>query len=242
MQEEATEEDLARVFVRTGDLVNPPHHFVLGDSHSLFFAGAEKLLDTHAEVKNAHDGYRVYYVGPGLAASLIKPHSRNRTREKIAMALDEVREHGAKHAIFSFGEIDCRFHIRIRAQGMGQDNEAAWVLSARLSVMKYLSYLLEIKESGILPIIWGPPPTTPNPPETHAWITLGSMQERNLITRHFTELLRKEAGRHGIPILSIFDDLVKDDLVTPAGYSADNIHLSQKYWPLWEEKLKGAGF
>lgn len=236
------DEDLGRVFVRTGDLQNAPRHFVMGDSHSLFFAGAEKLLDTHAEVASAHEGYRVYYVGPGLAASIQKQYSRNRTREKINMALEEVRETPLRHIIFSFGEVDCRFHIRKRAAEMGQDNEKTWLLSTKLSVMKYLSYLLEIKDMGFQPIIWGPPPTTPNAPETHQWITLGTMQERNFITRQFTAMLSAEAARHGIPMLSVFDDLVGDDLITPASYSTDAIHLSQRHWPLWREKFKAAGF
>lgn len=235
------DEDLGKIFMRTGDLYNPPRHFVMGDSHSLFFAGAEQLLDTHAVIPSAHEGYRVFYIGPGLAASLVKPRSTNRTREKITMALEEVRACGARHVIFSFGEIDCRFHIRQRAEKAGGAHPEAWLLSTRVTVMKYMAFLLEMKLTGLLPIVWGPPPTTPSPPESHAWITLGTMQERNFITRHFTDMLRSEASRAGIPVLSLFHDLVDAQLCTQPGYSADNIHLSQRFWPLWQEQCRKIG-
>lgn len=237
----AGDEDLSQVFIRTGDLVNPPRFFVIGDSHSLFFAGVEKMVEGHSIVPSAHEGYRVYYIGPGLAYSLIKPQSRNRSREKIMLALEEVKAHPQVPVIFCFGEVDCRYHIRSRTAALGQDHPEGWRAFARLTVKRYIAFLLEMKLAGFAPIIWAPPPSTPHPAESHAWITLGTMAERNAVTRDFIAFLKEEGARYAIPVLSVFDDLVDETFATKPDFSSDGTHLSQGHWPLWLEKAHAAG-
>lgn len=240
MQDE-TEEDLGKIFMRTGDLINPPRLFVMGDSHALFFAGAERMEATHSVVPFAHQGYRVYYLGPGLAGSLIKPHSRNRTREKINMALQEPRQLGVKTIVFVFGEVDCRYHIRAHAEKMRADKPEFWLASARITVLRYVAFLLDVRLQGFMPAVWAPIASTPNPPETHRWITRGTTPERNWITKHFVDMLKEECDRHAIPVLSLFEQLVDEKLNTKPDFSSDGVHLSQHYWPLWLELAKGAG-
>lgn len=50
------QEQFAKVFTQVGDLVTPPRYYVMGDSHSLFFAGAEQVLDTHTVFGPIHQG------------------------------------------------------------------------------------------------------------------------------------------------------------------------------------------
>lgn len=234
-------DDLAKIFMRTGDLLNPPQRYVIGDSHALFFAGAESLEETHAVIPAAHTGFRVFYVGPGLATSLVKPRSANRSREKIEMAMAEIRASGVREIIFVFGEIDCRFHIRSRAIKTADDHPDHWRASAQTSAAQYMQFLLEMKNQGLNPVIAAPIASTPKPVKDIPWLTLGTMEERNWLTREFTTLLSAQAGMHGIPCISLLEALVDKTLATRPDFSKDGTHLSQKFWPLWLERAKAAG-
>ncbi|MBI3420333.1 MAG: hypothetical protein HY053_09395 [Proteobacteria bacterium] len=234
-------DNLAKIFMRTGDLKNPPRFFVIGDSHALFFAGAESLEETHAVIPGAHAGYRVFYVGPGLASSLVKPASANRTREKIEMALQEIHASGVKDIIFVFGEIDCRFHIRSRAIKNKGDHPDQWLEAAQLSATNYLNFLVEVKQRGFSPVVFAPIASTPRPVADIPWLTLGTVQERNWLTFRFNVLLARHCAAQHIPFVSLLDVLVDEKLQTKQGFSKDGTHLSQEFWPLWQERAKGAG-
>ena len=225
--------------MRTGDLVNPPRYFVIGDSHSLFFAGAEKILDTHAEVKNAHAGVRVVHVGSGLASSLIKPNARNLSREKIFKALPEVRECGNVPVVMVFGEMDCRFHIRQRAQAMGKDNLAGWAESAQITALRYISFIMEMKLAGFRPVVYAPPCSTPRPADMHEYFTIGTTMERNWLTVQFTGMLRELCRARQIEVITLLDQLIDEKLNTRPDFSTDTVHVSQKWWPLWESRCNG---
>jgi hypothetical protein len=233
--------ELAKIFMRTGDLTHAPKLAVIGDSHSLFFAGVEKMADEGAIVPAPHTGVRVYYVGAGLAASLVKPWSRNRSREKVLMALEDVRNTGLKQILFSFGEIDCRYHIRERCIRKNADTHENWLLSAQITAARYIAFLLEVRFLGFQPAIAAPPPSTPHPPDAHQWLTYGTMMERNWLTRGFTTILKNVAAQHGIPVVSVFEELVDEKLNSKPDYSGDQVHLSQKHWNLWVEKARAAG-
>lgn len=233
--------DPEKIFFRTGDQSNAIRYWVIGDSHSLFFAGLDMLTKDGVVAHGAHTGYGVYYVGPGLAGSLMKPVSRNRTHDKIVMALDAIdAAETSRTIIFSFGEIDCRFRIRERAQMNGDDSQAGLQQSADVSIGNYMAFLRKIAKRGFTPIIWGPPPSTTTPPHAHDWLTLGSMEERNQLTRYFNQRLREEAATHNIVHVSLFDDLVEGDRTRP-DFSHDTIHIAQTYWPVWLEKAHSAG-
>lgn len=232
-----TTEDYAKIFMRTGDLTGAPRYFVIGDSHTLFFAGAEKVLDTHAEIPGVHPGVRVYHVGSGLASSLVKSGGRNLSREKVFKALPEVKECGNPPIVFSFGEMDCRFHIRERAIKAERDNQEGWMRSAQITAHRYISFLLEMKLLGFKPVVFAPPASTPRAANLHRYVTIGTPQERNWLTIQFTGMLQNDFRSHGIPVVSLIDVLIDDKLNTRPDFSNDDVHLSQRYWPLWEERL-----
>lgn len=229
----------AKVFQRTGDLVNPPRYFVMGDSHALFFAGAEQVLDTHTVFGPTHEGVRVFHMGSGLATSLAKAGGRNLSREKISKALPEVRECGNPPILFVFGEMDCRFHIRQRAQLAHQDTTTGWATSAQATALRYISFIMELKLNGFKPFIYAPIASTPRPADEHRYLTIGSTMERNWITIQFTGMLRELCRARGVEVISLVDQLVDEKLNTKADFSTDDVHLSQKYWPLWESRSKG---
>ncbi len=229
----------AKVFQRTGDLDNPPRYFVMGDSHSLFFAGAEKILDTHAEIKRVHEGVRVYHLGSGLATSLAKKNGRNLSREKVAKALPEVRACGNPPIVLVFGEMDCRFSIRERARAAGNDTLNGWMESAQISALRYISFIMELKLNGFRPFVYGPVASTPRPADMHQYYTIGTTVERNWISIQFTGILRELCRARGVEVISLIDKLVDDKLNTIPEFSSDDVHLSQRYWPLWEERTKG---
>ena len=230
------QEYYAKVLMRTGDLVNAPRYFVIGDSHSLFFAGAEKVLDTHAEVKSAHAGVRVYYLGPGLASSLIKNNTINLSREKIFKALPEIRECGNPPIVLAFGEIDCRFHIRQRAIAAGRDNLTGWAESAQITALRYISFVMELKLAGFRPFVYGPPPSTLNAVGMHKYYSIGTTTERNWLTVQFTGMLRELCRARGIEVITLLDRLIDEKLNTIPEFSSDDVHVSQRYWPLWESR------
>lgn len=224
--------------MRTGDLVNSPRYFVIGDSHSLFFAGAEKILDTHAEIKSAHHGVRVFHIGSGLASSLIKKDARNLSREKIFQALPEISACGNPPVVMVFGEMDCRFHIRQRAIAAQHDNLTGWAQSAQVTALRYISFIMELKLNGFRPIVYAPPPSTPRPADIHRYFTIGTMIERNWLTVQFTGMLRELCRAQGIEVITLIDQLMDDKLNTLPEFSSDDVHVSQRYWPLWESRSK----
>ena len=233
------QEYYAKVFHRTGDLENSPRYFVMGDSHSLFFAGAEKVMDTHSEFGPLHKNVRVFHLGSGLATSLAKKNGRNLSREKVFKALPEVRACGNPPIVMVFGEMDCRFNIRERAQAAGNDTLDGWMASAQITALRYVSFIMELKLGGFRPVVYAPIASTPRPADLHRYVTIGTTLERNWISIQFTGILRELCRARGVEVISLIDKLVDEKLNTLPEFSSDDVHLSQRYWPLWESRAHG---
>ncbi len=229
----------AKVFTQVGDLVTPPRYYVMGDSHSLFFAGADSVLDTHTVFGPIHKGVRVIHMGSGLATSLAKAGGRNLSREKISKALPEVMANGNPPIVMVFGEMDCRFHIRQRAQAANNDTVDGWAASAQVTALRYISFIMELKLNGFKPLVYAPIASTPRPADAHRYLTIGTTMERNWLTIQFTGMLRELCRARGIEVVSLIDKLVDEKLNTIPDFSSDDVHLSQRYWPLWESRTQG---
>src|ERR1043166_6086470 len=129
----------------------------------------------------------------------------------------------------------------MRAQRCGADRLERWIHSARITALRYISFLLEVKMMGVLPVIWAPPPTTLNPPEQHPWVTLGTMEERNILTRYFIHMLAEEAPQHGLGFVSIFEALVDEHNRSRADFTEDQTHIAQQHWRLWRQEARRIG-
>jgi hypothetical protein len=89
--------------------------------------------------------------------------------------------------------------------------------------------------------VYAPPPSTFRDAVEHRYVTIGSMMERNWITVQITGMLQHSCAAHGIKVVTLIDALMDDKLHTRPDFSSDEVHLSQRYWPLWCERAKGAG-
>lgn len=98
--------------------------FVIGDSHTFFFAGKERHV-----YRDKHDigfgrpslgAFIPIHLGPVLAHSLNRYGTRTQGREKIDFLLneEEMLPHGSK-ILCCFGEIDMRVHILKEAEKRG---------------------------------------------------------------------------------------------------------------------------
>jgi hypothetical protein len=135
--------------------------------------------------------------------------------------------------------MDCRFHIRQRAQAAGNDTTNGWVTSAQVTALRYISFVMELKLNGFKPFVYAPIASTPRPADEHRYLTIGSMMERNWLTIQYTGMLRELCRARGIEVISLIDKLVDEKLNTIPDFSSDDVHLSQKYWPLWESRING---
>jgi hypothetical protein len=206
---------------------------VIGDSHTAFFSGAERIVAPFPPEPLAAGRFEIFHVGPGLAASLVERQSENETRAKALQALARRDPSTTAAVVLCFGEIDCRFHILRRATAAGSPTEEGLQRSVEVTAHRYLSFVLEVALAGFRPIVFGPVASTPlryDPP--YEWPTLGSVAERNAIARRFDRTMRALAAAHGVAYVSIFEDLVDAALQTRPEHFFDGVHLGRSAWPL----------
>jgi lysophospholipase L1-like esterase len=214
---------------------------VIGDSHSSFFSGGDRIIPPYPDGPARSSGYETWHVGPGLAASLVERTSENDTRRKALEIVAQYAEQAPRTFLFCFGEIDCRFHIIRRLGGPALMDEERSAASVRVTVLRYLSFLEEIRLMGHRPVVFGAVPTSAGDyPEPYEWPTLGTHEARNGLTRLFNQALGAEAAQAGIPFVSIFDELVDAGMRTREEFFFDGVHLGRSAWPLLETALRRA--
>lgn len=216
-----------------------PPILVVGDSHASFFGGVDAIVPPHPAQPLLTPQFEVHHIGPGLAASLVERSSENDTRAKAMHALAGRDPATTRAVILCFGEIDCRFHILRRAGSDSIADGARIRRSIEVTAHRYLSFVLEVALAGFTPVVFGPVATTPlryDPP--YEWPTLGSIEERNRITREFTAVVGELCGRHRVEFVSIFENLVDAGLGTRPEHYFDGVHLRRTAWPMFMAAIR----
>ena len=204
---------------------------VIGDSHASILVGREEkpFPQWPAQVMGA-PGLRVYHMGPVLAWNLGEPD------HWCTLALSHVlRELPAgAPVLLCFGEIDCRAHITKRA--LAGEASPEW-LTGRC-VERYLRAARIITDSGRPCMAWGPIPSARdgvhNAPD---FPSHGTCQHRNAITELFNVHLATIFGQAGIPVGSLFEQLITPDGLNKEAYYHDGMHLGRQAMPMIKKAL-----
>lgn len=124
---------------------------VVGDSHSFFWSGRDDFSSTQS-----HDGrFHVFHCGATIAYQCAK------IRSELDTTIDDWLDKHIKlysHAIFCFGEIDCRAHFVKQADRQGRKIEEV----IEDTVERYFNVICGIRDKyNISCLIQGVPPLAP---------------------------------------------------------------------------------
>jgi hypothetical protein len=198
---------------------------VIGDSHSLFFNITPDDRIHFPELENFN--FHVHYLGPVLAKSLTQNSSTLMGRQKTLEILNGNKH--IKNVVFSFGEIDCRFHTiaRLKCDRNIAFNDTV-LNSIKATVLRYASFLYEVRTLGFNTFTWGPVATNQHVVERPDQPNYGDMQTRNKRYQVFQEELRKVIEPSNV--LTIFPHLITEDLHSKAEFYFDEVHLIRDAW------------
>ncbi|ESQ90781.1 hypothetical protein ABAC460_08090 [Asticcacaulis sp. AC460] len=209
--------------------------YAVGDSHVRFLAGRDEGIYDWPAGKHAiaFEGYSARFtglhLGPGLAFNLNSANSKNASKEKIEGLLRDGDIPKGAEILFSFGEIDCRYHVCRQAEAQGRPIPEI----VDQVTEQYGIFLDRIAAFGYRVGVWAPPLATwheetldPNNP-IH-----GTFEQRHFAIRRFNQRMEDFCRQRNMPFLSLFD-LVHDDAGRPIrDWFCDVLHLSQRARPL----------
>lgn len=223
--------------------------YVLGDSHTLFFAGA----DEQYQIKHRRVGFwrprhimqgldllacfHTRHLGPATAWRSFDHGSSTRAREKIDALLRHELKPG-NHVLLSFGEIDCRSHIP-KAVLAGKSVNAA----VQETVERLMRLVDLLRSRGLKVGVWGPAMVTPKDQliENHPLPALGTDALRIEIVQSFIEILATTAQQRGIGCVSMAGTYHKWTERAEASCYCDGFHLAQKLMPRALVALQAVG-
>ena len=185
---------------------------VVGDSHSIFFGGAEcirfrkgrriwigffraRYVSLTAELLPV---FRVFHVGPATAWQADERGSSTCAREKIDVLLRSRDIPAGSLILLVFGEIDCRCHIpKAVLAGSGI------ATSVNETVDRFMRLPLRLKAAGHIPSVWLPSLTpvlgdAGNSSEIDALPVIGPQELRDEITRAYCARLSEACQQAGI--------------------------------------------
>lgn len=232
---------------------NPPADLkpitCIGDSHTMFFAGAERLRFIRYRRSAFWKPYwinrgldllpvfRVFHLGPATAWKAGDHGSSTRSREKIEVLFKRDVPRGSK-VILSFGEIDCRIHMA-RAVKSGRKIEAVTAATAD----KFIRLAQWIQSIGYRPLVWGPPQIIPNDEnEAESFPFVGPWEMRRDITYAYIEHLRNRCNISGIPFIALAGRYHPKESKPDRSFFHDGTHLSQRLMPLALRELAEVGY
>jgi hypothetical protein len=227
--------------------VEPLH--VIGDSNTMFFAGAEHLRFVRycrlgvVRPRWINRGldllpcFRTYHVGPSTTWKAPEKGSSTRAREKIELLLRRHLPAGAR-VMLSFGEIDCRMHMPKAALA---GRKIASLVSA--TAEKYIALPRFVRDLGFRTSLWHIPQIIPrdeNDPEA-TLPSIGPIELRNEITYAMIEAQREVARREGFPFVALAGTFHPREERMPQWCFHDGVHLSQVLMPHSLRMLREAG-
>ena len=217
---------------------------VIGDSHVNFFSGNENLSfipignEVNTCTRKSDDPITTLHFGPCLAYKSNQYGSSNRFREKLDWALKNFILPDAK-ILCVLGEVDLRAHVFKQTARQGKDYKA--IIDEILD--NYMEFLLWLRDLGHEVLCWGPIASQNDTcPVTEEYPRIGTTAERNKATEYFNEELCRRCGENGIGFISLFSDMITEDMQTDEKYlSPDKVHLGQFAYPEVIEALKSIG-
>ncbi|MGE9270398.1 MAG: hypothetical protein ACQKBU_06305 [Verrucomicrobiales bacterium] len=224
--------------------------YCVGDSNTMFFAGAERLRFIRYRRSAFWKPYwinrgldllplfRVFHVGPATAWKAGDRGSSTRSREKIEILIKRDIPRGSK-VILSFGEIDCRVHM---ARAVKEGRKIDGVTSSTAD--KFIKLPQWFQSQGYRPLVWGPPQIVPNDESkrTEGLPFVGPWELRRDVTYSYIEQLRNRCNISGIPFIAIAGKYHTPEVKADKSFFHDGTHLSQRLMPLALRELADIGY
>ena len=221
----------------------------IGDSNTMFFAGAERLRFIRYRrsafwkpywINRGLDllpAFRVFHVGPATAWKAGDLGSSTRSREKIEKLLAKDLKPGAK-LLLSFGEIDCRIHMAKAVLAGGKIEDVVEKTAA-----KFVQLPASIAARGFKPAVWGPPQIIPKDEalSSPTFPFIGPWELRRDITYAYIDRLKAHCERLGIPFIALAGKYHPPMEKAEKRLFHDATHLSQRLMPLALAELQQAG-
>lgn len=219
-----------------------PLQYVIGDSHSAFFAGTERLVSQKG--RRVFTGFfraryvsvypellpvfRIFHLGAATAWQAGWKGSSNGTYEKINVLLRKGDIPKGAGILLVFGEIDIRCHIPKAILSGGHTLEEA----VNSTVERFLKLPLEFRKRGYCPAIWLPSLNAKAPPteekeDVSVLPIVGDQSLRDEITHLYCSTLKKKAADNGFKT----SGLPADILIPENERYMDAVHLSQSLMP-----------
>ncbi len=214
--------------------------FAVGDSHIRFLSGCDESTPEWPAGQDAirFEGYSSKFIGlhigPGLAFNLNTLNTKNHSREKFEGLISTGALPKSSKIMFSFGEIDCRFHVCRQADRQVRDIEA--IVDAITD--EYGMFLDWVQSQGFSASVWAIPSVT--------WIQettdqnnpiYGSYEQRHLAAARFNARMRDLCHIRKIPFLSVFETVRDASGVARKELFFDVLHLSQRARPLLHDLM-----
>ena len=201
-------------------------YVVIGDSHCSIFGKQDKILKitTNSDPSLSLNDFDIYHIGPVLATSLVERNSTLNARTRI---FDIINKYDTNtNIIFVFSEIDCRFHIFNRC--LKYNNLRQLKDSMKITIFRYLSFLIEIQLMKYIPIVYLPIASNPNIGNDIDFPTYGTCQDRNILIKNYINYLTPLLDDNSINYINIFNMLIDNSYITKTTFYFDNVHINQK--------------
>jgi len=207
----------------------------IGDSHTSVFSGEEVMQPIWpGKSSNLLPFFKTYRVGPFIAYNI-----KNK-QDYIEHVINTITPNSEDKLLFCFGEIDIRAHFYKQTTIQNKLIEDI-VINC---VDRYLDAISYYKKFNLDIIIYGPIAsfTDQRKPTSESY---GDNKERNHATKLFNERLESKCHDYGFKFVTIFNDMVNQDLTTK-GYLLDNwdgshVHLHQNGLPILLKKFEMEG-
>lgn len=223
--------------------------FVVGDSHTLFFAGENGLN----QVKRRRVGFwrprhitcgldllpcfQVRHLGPATAWRASDRGSSTYAREKLD-ALLRYELHPGRRVLLSFGEIDCRCHIPKSVMAGTPVQEAV-----RPTIERLLKLVKHLQSHELQVAVWGPAMVTSQTATIagNPLAVVGSYELRTEVVRAFCVALQKACAKVGIPCVCLAGTYHAWGEPAAPEFFSDGFHLSQRLMPAALKALLDSG-
>ncbi len=206
----------------------------IGDSHTAFFTGYDKIQSEYPEIVfSIVSNILTYRIGAPLAFNLCEKVSKENSNKKLFAILKSLNIQ-EDFILLCFGEIDCRAHIIKQAEITNKSIEEV----IENCINRYVSVVLEIKKMGFRVGVWNAIPSAigiNNPNSEFPYY--GKDLERNIVTKKFNERLAFFSINNQFNYWQIFDLLVDENLKTREKYYFDKVHLNSKLLPITLSKI-----
>jgi lysophospholipase L1-like esterase len=218
----------------------------IGDSHSCIFS-ANGIQPIWPQLSNDKTPYfKSYRIGPATST-----HIKN--KKEIIDDIVQKKYNNGDIILFCFGEIDCRIFFKNKIDYYSQNRTVLnklgeWgEMEAKTDediishiVNRYFNWVKENYANYNI-AFWGPIASFREDLidyVKHNIMFTGTNKERNHITKIFNEKLQKICSENNIPFVTVFYEMINENLVTNIEMTDMNIHLNDNMMPLIIDKFK----